>query len=386
MGAVVILLGVAFMIVIHEGAHFAAAKAFGMKATEAFFGFGPTLWSIRRGETEYGIKAIPLGGYVRIVGMNPLEEIEPAEEHRTYRAAPFWKKAVVVLAGVASHVVVAFILFSVIALVWGVAATDAEGRPIPTTVIAAIAETTPDGAPAPAASVDLRPGDRIVAVDAEAVTSWEDFVAAVKSRPGTDVTLTIERGGERLVVPVRLAAYDRPVVVDGTVLRDDAGEPVTELSGFLGVTPQLARERPGVVGALRIAAADLAAAVRQSVVGLWELVTNFGRVLGAAFGVGDQTVLEEVRPISPIGLARIAGPLESSLVLLALVNVFVAVVNVVPLYPLDGGHFAVATWERLTGRQPDVRKLVPVAAVVLVFLVTLGLLGLYLDIFRPLQR
>ena len=111
MGAVVIIVGVLLMVVVHEMGHFVAAKAFNMKATEAFFGFGPRLWSTTRGETEYGIKAIPLGGYVRIIGMNPFEEVAPEDEGRTYRENPFWKKSVVVLAGIASHFVVAFILF-----------------------------------------------------------------------------------------------------------------------------------------------------------------------------------------------------------------------------------------------------------------------------------
>ena len=126
-------------------------------------------------------------------------------------------------------------------------------------------------------------------------------------------------------------------------------------------------------------------ALGQSVRGLWELVVNFGSVLTAAFGSNDE-ILNTVRPISPIGLAQIAGALESNLLLLALVNVFVGVVNFVPLYPLDGGHFVVALYEKISGRAPDVRKLLPVAAAVFIFLVTLGLLGIYLDIFKPLQR
>ena len=118
MGPVIMIVGVVLMIVIHEGGHFLASKAFGMKATEAFFGFGPKLWSTKKGESEYGIKAIPFGGYVRIIGMNPFEEIDAADEHRTYRFAPFWKKAVVVLAGIVSHFVVALILLWTVGTTW----------------------------------------------------------------------------------------------------------------------------------------------------------------------------------------------------------------------------------------------------------------------------
>ncbi len=121
MGGLVIIVGVVLMVVIHEGAHFVAAKAFNIKATEAFFGFGPRLWSMQRGETEYGVKAIMLGGYVRIVGMNPFEEVPPEDEERTYRAKPFGQKAIVVLAGISSHFVVAIVMFWFVALVWGTA-------------------------------------------------------------------------------------------------------------------------------------------------------------------------------------------------------------------------------------------------------------------------
>ena len=117
-GPLVVIVGMLLMVVIHEAGHFITAKLFDMKATEAFFGFGPRLWSMTRGETEYGVKAIPLGGYVRIVGMNPFEEVAPEEEHRTYRYKPFWQKTIVVLAGIASHFVVAFLLFYVVSVVW----------------------------------------------------------------------------------------------------------------------------------------------------------------------------------------------------------------------------------------------------------------------------
>ena len=150
------IVGVVLMVIIHEAGHFFAAKAFGMKATEAFFGFGPKLWSVRRGETEYGVKAIPLGGYVRIIGMNPFEEVEPDEEHRTYRQKPFWQKSVVVLAGVAMNFFLAFTIFFVLILV--------QDIPEPTTGISTIVEELPDGTATPAAESELEPGDVIVAL------------------------------------------------------------------------------------------------------------------------------------------------------------------------------------------------------------------------------
>ena len=137
----------------------------------------------------------------------------------------------------------------------------------------------------------------------------------------------------------------------------------------------------GVVGGVF---RGIGAAISQSIQGLWQMIIGFPQLVASLFG-GDQQVLDEVRPISPIGLVRLAGPLESTLMMLALVNVFVGVLNFIPLYPLDGGHFAVALYEKIRGRAPDVRKLMPVAAVVIMFLISVGLMGVYLDIFKPLQ-
>ena len=388
MGAVVVIIGVALMIIIHEGAHFAAAKSFNMKATEAFFGFGPTLLSTTRGETEYGVKAIPLGGYVRIIGMNPFEEIDPAEEQRTYRAAPFWQKSIVVLAGIASHLVVAFLLFFLVAMIWGVPKTeigeDGEERAVASTTVGTVAETV-DGEPTPASQSGIEVGDTVVSFDGEPVETWQDFGEGAAANPGETVVIGVVRDGEPIELTATLTTVERPVVVDGEPVLDANGEPVTEDKGYFGIAPTIQVESRGFFAAIGNALSGLWNAIIESIKGLGLMVVNFPRVLGAAFGAGGEEVLETARPISPIGLVRISDTMQSTLILLALVNVFVAVLNVVPLYPLDGGHFAVALYEKIRGRAPDVRKLMPVAVVVFAFVVALGLLGIYLDIFKPLQ-
>jgi membrane-associated protease RseP (regulator of RpoE activity) len=132
------------------------------------------------------------------------------------------------------------------------------------------------------------------------------------------------------------------------------------------------------------AASQFGEAVVMSVRGLWDMIIGFPKLILSLFG-GDDEILDTVRPISPIGLVRIAGPLESTLLLLAMVNIFVGVLNFVPLYPLDGGHFSVAAYEKVTGRTPNIERMLPVAAAVFIFLVSLGLMGVYLDIFKPIQ-
>jgi membrane-associated protease RseP (regulator of RpoE activity) len=378
------IVGVILMIVIHEGGHFVAAKYYGMKATEAFFGFGPRLWSMRRGETEYGIKAIPFGGYVRIIGMNPFEEVSPEEEGRTYRNASYGKKTVVVLAGIMSHFIVAFLLLWIVGVVWGPVARDANGDAIRTATVAAVSEYTPNTTdPSPALEAGVEAQDIIVSTDGMPVVTWDDFADFASTHPGDQVVIGVDRDGQILDLPTTLATVDRPLVVDGEVVTDDSGEPVIVAQGFFGVTAEVARDQVGPLAMVPVALSQFAEAAVQSVRGLWEMVIGFPKLIASLFG-GDDEILDTVRPISPIGLVQIAGPIESTLQLLALVNIFVGVLNFVPLYPLDGGHFAVATYEKVTGREPNVQRLVPVAAVVFLFLVSLGLVGIYLDIFKPL--
>lgn len=385
MGPYLMIVGIIAMIVIHEGAHFVAAKGFGMKATEAFFGFGPKLWSMRRGETEYGVKAIPFGGYVRIIGMNPFEEIDEEDESRTYRAAPFWKKTIVVLAGIVSHFVVALLLLWLVGTVWGTVVVGDDGLLVRSTTIAAVSASLPGTDEATPATISgARAGDVIVATNGAPVVEWQDFTDFAEANGGVDVVISVVRDDEIVNLATTLATIDKPVVVDGQFVLGDGGEPVTEEAGFFGVTPEAEREFLGPIAMVPRVAEQFGEALVSSFRGLWEITIGFPKLVMSVFG-GDDEILDTVRPISPIGLVRIAGPLESTLQLLALVNIFVGVLNFVPLYPLDGGHFSVAAYEKVTGRTPNIEKLLPVAAAVLLFLVSLGLMGLYLDIFKPIQ-
>ncbi|MGI9667023.1 MAG: M50 family metallopeptidase [Acidimicrobiia bacterium] len=386
MGALIMIVGVVLMIIIHEGGHFIAAKAFGMKATEAFFGFGPRLWSITKGETEYGIKAIPFGGYVRIIGMNPFEEVEPDEEERTYRNAPYWKKSVVVLAGIASHFVVAIFLLWFVGVIWGTVQIDDDGTAVRTTAVAAVSEFVPnteETVPAPAAQAGTEVDDVIVSADGAAISTWDEFSEFAEANGGNTVVIGVLRDDAPLDLTATLVTIEKPEIEDGEYVLDEDGNQVTYEAGFFGVTPQAAREGQSIVSMIPIAFSQFWEGVVNSVNGLWQMIIGFPKLIASLFG-GDDEILETVRPISPVGLVRIAGPAESTLQLLALVNIFVGVLNFVPLYPLDGGHFAVATYEKVTGRVPNVQKLIPVAAAVFIFLVSLGLIGIYLDIFKPL--
>ncbi|MEA2000526.1 MAG: RIP metalloprotease RseP [Actinomycetota bacterium] len=418
MGPIVVIVGMLLMVIIHEGGHFVMAKLFDMKATQAFFGFGPRIWSTTVGETEYGIKAIPLGGYVRIVGMNPFEEVAPEEEHRTYRQKPFWQKSIVVLAGIASHFVVAFFLFYIVSVTWntvepstevaqvsqvlvtasgaseevpllledgdsvisldGVAlvevptTTDKAPNDVSTVIIdrdgiEVTVQTNDNVVPTPAFVIGLEPGDRLVTVDGILVQDWDHFVEMAHARPAQLTAIGVERGDELLTHEVVLA--ERPSD-DGVI-------------GFLGVHPDGEEVDIGPVTGVTTAVGLIGETAKLSVEGLFEMVRQTPKLVGAAFGQ-DASVLEEARPVSVIGLVRVATGLEFALFLLAYVNVFVGVLNFIPLYPLDGGHFAVALYEKIRGRDADVRRLIPVAVAVFVFIMALGVLGIYFDIVDPL--
>jgi len=363
-GGLIILLGILTMVMVHEGGHFLAAKATGMKTTEFFFGFGPKLWSIQRGETEYGVKAIPLGGYVRIIGMNPYEEVAEADLGRTYREQPFWAKSVVVLAGVASHFVVAFIIFFSVATLIG--SEDV------TTTVAAVQATLEDGSATPAAAAGVRPGDTILRIGGVEVDSWDSIVQEIRANPGTTLIIRVERDSAETLLTATLAALD-----------DDAGGK----RGFLGVTPATENTRLNPAAAFVDAGASVGAATQLSVSGMWQLFSGLGDLVQATIS-GDSETIDRTRPASPIGLIRIGAQTQEfglgfTLELVALVNIFVGLFNVIPVYPLDGGHFSVAVYEKVRGREADVAKLAPIAAAVVIFMVLLSVLAIYLDIAKP---
>ncbi len=367
-GGIVMIVGLIMIVMIHETGHFVAAKAFNMKATQYFLGFGPRIWSFHRGETEYGIKALPLGGYVKIIGMSALEDVDPEEEHRTYRGKPFWQKTIVVMAGIASHFVVAFVLLYIADVVVGQPDLDAA-RP----VVAEVVLEMDDGTTTPAAAAGLQAGDVFVGVEGAEVTSWDQFTDVLRANPDQEVALTVERGGELVTNVVTLTSVE-----DG-----DTGE----RRGFLGVRPEFARDRTNPVTAIFTSAADVGTLTVQSVQGIGSFVTGFGDFLNSVFT--EEELADDQRPISAVGLVRLGADdsfgMDFVLTLLAFFSIFVGVLNAIPLYPFDGGHFAVALWEKLRGRTPDITKLVPVSAAILLFFVVLSLLALYFDIVDPID-
>ncbi len=366
LGGILMAVAISVFVLVHEAGHFVAARATGMKATEFFLGFGPRIWSFRWGETEFGVKALPLGGYVRIAGMNDREWVHPADLDRTYREQAFWKKSVVVLSGVTLNVVLAF--FLLFGLFWATGVVES------TTTVARVSPEISEGVASPAAEAGLRSGDTLTAIDGVVISDWDQAVDVIMTRPGKAVVIDLVREGERRATSATLGSY----------------HPVTgEAVGFLGVSPGSRR-----VPVSPVRAAGLATRAEWSIfTGTLEAI---GRILrpeslielgGALAGRSD--VADEIRPVSPIGLVQIGTQatrvgIGNMVFLLAVVNVTLAIFNSLPLYPLDGGHFAVAVYEKLTGRRVDARRLIPVAVAVVMLMVFLGLVAVVLDIVNPL--
>lgn len=376
-----VIVAIVGMVAVHELGHFVTAKWSGMKVTEAFLGFGPRLWSVRRGETEYGVKAIPAGAYVKIVGMSNLEEVDPADEARTYRHQSFPRRLLVALAGSASQLLLALVGLWVFLMAVGVPQPGAVG-------IQALAPLAHGADPARVAG--LRPGDVVEAVDGRPVHSVQQLVDQVSSRPGRPVVLGIEVAGRH-----------RSVVVTPAPVQVQAADGRQRVEGRIGVLVGPGPDQTvGPLVAARRAAVDVGRVVSGSIGaiqttfslhGLSNFFDQLGNARAAARAARDGT-----RPESIYGAIRTAtqgaqaGP-NALVSVLVSIDVFVALANLFPMLPLDGGHVLVAVYERLRSRRgrryvADVAKLTPIAYAFVLFLVVFVGSAVFLDITHPVAN
>ncbi len=370
----------AFFIVLHEFGHFIMARRAGMKVTEFFVGFGPRIWSIRRGETEYGLKALPLGGYVKIIGMNNLESVAPSDEHRAYRNGRYRDRFAVAIAGSTMHFLSAIVLFVVLFGVIG----DFRNEPVVRLTSLVELEQTP------AQAVGLRDGDKIVKVNGTTVSTWRDLVDQIQARPGETVALEVMRAEQRIVL--------RPTLAQIPITDPVTGLATGKQRGVLGVREPLVKDDfPTAVGRSVMTTARI---VPQTLAGIANVFRpssierQAGQVRTAAGG-GDIPV--DQRPISAVGItqaavsgARTDNGIYFVVSLFAQVNMFIGVFNLMPLPPLDGGLLAVASYERLRSRRGrrhhvDMNRLLPVAYAVIAVLLVFGLSTVFLDIASPIS-
>lgn len=374
------------VIMVHEAGHFFVAKLFGFKATKFFLGFGPTLWSTQKGETEYGVKAFPLGGFVKIIGMSPYEEIEPEDEPRSYPNKPKWQRALLLVAGSATHWVVAFVLLLVVGMGLGI--------PKASTEIAVVVDKAPGGVPTAASLSELQEGDRILAVGGREVSEWEDVVDYIEARGNEVGTFTIERDGARSEMDILLgeAITDGNQVVAAAPPGEEVRAPRSgeTVGGFLGVSPEAKVERVGPIEGIKFSGATIATFTARSVTSLDDV---FAPVFNGELwrSLGEEGERDAEGAVGIVGAGRVAGAAVEAglyaelLSFIAGLTIFIGLMNLLPLPPLDGGHLAVLAVEKITGKTVDVRKLIPIAAVVIAFFLVLFFAVLWLDLARPIK-
>lgn len=363
------IVAILFSIGLHEFGHLITAKWAGMKVQQYFIGFGPKIWSTYRGETEYGVKALPFGGFVRIAGMNPFEEVPPEDRDRVYKAKKPWKRAIVLASGSFTHFLLGLVILMFLLMIVG-EPTDFQTKPI-------VAGVEPGSA---AAEAGLEVDDEILAIDGVPVRGeWSRAVEVIKERPGEEITITVRRDAKRLELGPATLASSHP------------DEPDVR-SGYLGVGPlAIAQDTKhyGPIDAVTTGGSRVGNLMWNSLLGLKTIVdpSTLGRLFEVAAGRTERTFND---PASLYGVGQIAGQLGSDrnfaalFELIVVFNVFIGVANLLPLPPLDGGHLAVLGYEKLARHDVDMRKLIPITTAVILFFGTLFMLLLYLDIARPL--
>jgi membrane-associated protease RseP (regulator of RpoE activity) len=431
-GIVVVLVGVFVSIGLHEVGHLVPAKLFGVRVGQYMIGFGRTLFSFRRGETEYGFKAIPLGGYISMAGMYPpakagdtartastgffqtlvqdarsasADTVPEGEEGRTFYRLPVLKRIVIMLGGPVMNLLIGLVLYAVVLCLFGIQTPLTTVGNVQECVLPATSERQTCEAgdtEAPGNLAGLLPGDEITAIDGTAISSWEQATAMIRDSAGAPLDFSIVRDGEQIDAVVTPLLTERYVVDDdGTTVEGADGEPLTQEVGFVGIGPAYELTRQPITEVLP-AVGDNVLRVAGIVLTLPERLVDIAQ---AAFGTEER---DPEGPMSLVGVGRIAGEITSLdtipvverisylLGLLASLNIALFVFNLIPLLPLDGGHVAGAVIEGVRRffaklfRRPDpgpvdTAKVIPITFAVVLLFGGMSLLLIYADIVNPVS-
>ncbi|ORM23892.1 M50 family metallopeptidase [Williamsia sp. 1135] len=398
LGVVLFALGLLASIAWHECGHMWAAQRTGMKVRRYFVGFGPTLWSTRRGETEYGVKAIPLGGFCDIAGMTTHDELAPEDESRAMYKQKAWKRIVVLAAGPAQNLILGFALIVIMALAWGLP-NLAESAPAKVGAVSCVSDTVTNGESAPctgagpAEQAGLLPGDTVVAANGKSISDYSELSTILRSATAP-VALTVDRGGQSLDLTVT------PQTVTAVKTDDKGAVTATQDVSMVGITYDLppAFTHPSAAGAVPAAFVFTGELVAKT----WDSLLSLPSKIGALWTsvTGGERATDT--PVSVYGASVIGGDAADNgywwffVFLLASINFFLALFNLVPLLPLDGGHMAIVGYEKVrntlrrsrglgVGAPVDYLKLMPITYVVLVIMGGYMALTLTADIVNPIK-
>jgi membrane-associated protease RseP (regulator of RpoE activity) len=420
-GAVIFFFGLMLSIALHEVGHLSFAKLYGVRTTQYMVGFGPTIWSRHKGETEYGIKWIPFGGYIRMIGMLPprkedepgrtrrlttgpfqglidsargvaLEEVRPSDGNRVFYAKPWWQKVIIMVGGPSMNILLAFVFFAVVFMGFGVPETKATVAEVNRCVVAANVKPgcdSPGARTAPAAKAGLMPGDTIESFGGTKISSGSQLRDLIRGSAGKSVPVVVDRGGRDVRLTINPIANQ---------VQSDSDPGKLQTVGFLGVVFERARvpQGPGAVWD------QMTFMAGHTVSALAHLPEKMVGVAKAAFGAQR----DPEGPVGIVGVSRIGGEIAAApapttdkiaefLGLLASFNFAVGVFNLIPLLPLDGGHIAGGLWEGIkrafarVARRPDpghvdVAKALPLAYGMAAILVVMGVLLAYADVVNPI--
>lgn len=402
LGVVLFALGITVSIALHEAGHMWTARALGMKVRRYYIGFGPKIFSFRRGETEYGLKAIPAGGFCDIAGMTMHDELAPDEVDRAMYKQKTWKRLVVMSGGIAMNFVFGTVLVFVLAMGWGLPNPETRAVVDGVTCVSPSQGPGPDFALAecdgvgPAQAAGIEPGDVVIAVNGTPTSTFRDVVLATQPLTGT-AEFTVDRDGRTVSVPVQVQQAQR-WVNDPESTEAAPRPPISQEVGAIGIKappPLVKYSAVAAVPAVADFTGDIFARsveglvqMPSKVVDLWHAVTGGERGLDTPVSVVGASVIG--------GQAAEASNWETFVLLLATLNFFLGIFNLVPLLPLDGGHMAVAIYEKIrnalrfrrglpAGGPVDYAKLMPLTYVVIVLGGAFMLLTLTADIVNPIK-
>jgi membrane-associated protease RseP (regulator of RpoE activity) len=391
LGVLAFVVALLFSVMVHEFGHFIFAKKFGMKVTEFFLGFGYKIWSFTRGETEFGVKAIPAGGYCRIIGMSIHEEMSEEEQPRAFIRSTTPKRLIVLAAGSINHFILGFILLFAIFFGIGVSTTlPVIDQVLPCINSSATSSSCTSGAvSSPAKSAGLLSGDRIISINGVAVKNWSKDIQVVRNSPGKTLALVVDRNGES----IHISVAPTKVTVDG------------KSYGMLGIISKIGLQRESIGTSLKDTWSLGSSFFTTSVKSLVSLPgkipalfkqTFLGQKRDANGLVGVVGVAQASAATASDKALTFGDKLETFLLIVASLNIFIGIFNLLPLLPLDGGHMAIALvdgyrrWRARRSGAPepapvDLEKLTPLTAVVFILLVALSLMLLAADIFNPVH-
>jgi len=377
-------------VMIHEAGHYLTAKKFGMKVTEFFVGFGKKIWSVTKGETEFGLKAIPAGGYCKIVGMTPREQLSEADSDRAFIKASVPQRLIVLGAGSFLHFVIGFVLLIVLFASVGITSLTNQVERVSECIPQTANEVcSAKSVPSPAKNAGIIAGDKIVKVNGISYQEWSEVVEVIRSSAGRQLDITIDRNGSLINVLVTPASRE----LDGKVI------------GVLGVVNQVGTITYGPLTAIAKGGSFTIDILQNSVTALISLPGKIPDLVNQTFGNQER---DPEGLVGVVGVARVSGEtaetkalttrekIATFILIIASLNIFVGMFNLLPLLPLDGGHMAVAIADGVRNTRAkakglakpapfDVERLTPITMVVFVLMASLSLLLLTADILNPIR-